>query len=220
MLHSVVLSVCLRLRVRVPPMHVCAYRRPYKCTQNAVQNFHVNFWAQRKSYRCAHSVLLLSEDQYRARLKEILKSSHTFLKSSGGTPGKRVFARDFSRSTADSTALAGYHTFYPGKLPLWPTSTTKIYLWNIFYKNLFYIWNILYKNIFHKLLNLGVTAWNVGKSYYAKWSMAYLDLHFPVRMHRGGLKVLGGWILDPALPSDAASSHWSNWHHFRIQLYL
>ena len=43
------LSICLRnclslrLRVRVPPTHVCAYRRPYKCMRNAVQNFHVNF---------------------------------------------------------------------------------------------------------------------------------------------------------------------------------
>ena len=87
--------------------------------------FHVNFWAQRKSYRRAHSVLLLSEDQYRARVKEILKSSHTFWKSGGGTAGKRVFVRDFPRGTADSTALAGYRAFYPGKLPLWPYTTTR-----------------------------------------------------------------------------------------------
>ena len=39
----VCLSVCLRLRVSVPPTHVCSYGRPYKCTRNAVLNFHVNF---------------------------------------------------------------------------------------------------------------------------------------------------------------------------------
>ena len=33
----------LRLRVSVPPTHVCAYGRPYRCMRNAVQNFHVNF---------------------------------------------------------------------------------------------------------------------------------------------------------------------------------
>ena len=37
------LQVFLRLRVSVPPTHVCAYGRPYKCTRNAVLNFHVNF---------------------------------------------------------------------------------------------------------------------------------------------------------------------------------
>ena len=58
-------------------------------------------------------------------MKEILKSSHTFPKGGGETAGKRVFARDFPRGTADSTALTGYRAFYPGKLPLWPYTRTR-----------------------------------------------------------------------------------------------